>query len=248
MKRLTRSLGLVAGAATLAAAVTPTAALAEVVVPQALNTVEGNSVSEGPFEALGQRFQQVYNASAFDGSPITITGLSFRADSSVDAPLTTTRGADGFPVEVTLSTTSASADSLSSIFAGNLGEDATTVFSGTVTLSTGTVGGSPNDFSSTINFSNAFTYDPSMGNLLVEITKASSDLFADPLPLDAEDTMGDAVSSLSGLSPIADQGIASSLGLVTQFEIGGTVIPTPTAAIMGLGLIAVLGLKRRRQA
>ena len=231
-----------------------TQAVADSVVPTGLELIEGNSSTEGPFEAFGRSYQQVYNASAFDGSPISISGVSFRADGSVADAINTTRGADGFPVVFKLSTTSAAADSLSTIFSDNVGSDVATVFSGTLDLSTGPVGGSPNDFGVTVTFDSAFNYDPSAGNLLLEINKFSSDIFADALPLDAEDTLGDATSSLAGLSPMADQGLASTLGLVTSFVTGPAgpdgpnVIPTPSAALLGLGLVGLNLVRRRRGA
>ena len=224
---------------------------AETVVPAGLAGVEGNSATEGPFEAFGRRYQQVYDASAFSGSPLTITGLRFRADGSVDSPVTTSRGVDGFPVVFNLSTTSAGPDSLSTIFDDNVGSDAAQVFSGTLSLTTGPVGGSPNDFSVAIDFDTPFSYDPSGGNLLLDVSKFSSDIFAAALLLDAEDTPGDPISSLSGLAPDAEQGLADTLGLVTSFVTrdGGepNVIPTPTALLMGLGLLGTAAMRRRRQ-
>ncbi len=220
---------------------------ADVTAPIAFEAVEGNAASEGPFEAFGRRFQQVYDAMGFMDGPVTISAISFRADESVDAPIDTTRGSDAFPLVFKLSTTSASAGTLSSLFDDNVGGDATTVFSGPVSLSTGTVGGSPNAFDVTITFDTPFSYDPSAGNLLLDIAKSSSDIFADALLLDAEDSADDGIASLSGLSPDAAQGIGSSLGLVTDFTVGGVqVIPTPSAVLMGLGLLG-LGLTRRRR-
>ena len=229
-------------------------AMAASVVPNDLELVEGNSSTEGPFEAFGRRYQQVYNAEAFinDGSPTLINGVSFRGDGSLSDAVDTSRGVDGFPVVFRLSTTSAEADGLSTIFDDNVGSDVVTVFSGTLDLSTGPVVGSPNDFTINVPFDTAFSYDPSAGNLLLDIGKFSSDIFGDPLLLDAEDTFGDSVSSLSGLTPIADQGSASSLGLVTSFDTTGAggppnVIPTPSALLLGLSLCG-LNLIRRRPA
>ena len=218
------------------------------VVPNANATTEANASGEGPFAAFGIRYQQVYGAGEFGGTtPLRIDGLSFRPDESVVDAFSTTRGDADFPVNITLSTTSRAVDDLTQIFDFNTGPDGTQVFSGSLTFTGGpATGPGPRPFLAQIDFTTPFTFDPSAGNLLVDFQKFSADLFADPLQLDVADDASDGVSSLTGLSPLAAQGLTDTTGLVTAFDV--TPIPSPAA---GLGAVALLGLsavRRRRVA
>jgi hypothetical protein len=140
------------------------------------------------------RFQQVYARKLFPG-PEMITQIAFRADISVAGyPLTYT-----FPdVEFTLSTTSAQPGHLSSNLDSNLGPDETTVFSGSLTWTApgpGPTALGPNPWYFVVNLATPFLYDPSKGNLLLNIEN-----FADtvkPPVLDAMDTKGMTTSTVS---------------------------------------------------
>ena len=244
------ALPVLLGAAAAALWLAPAADAASVVIPD--GAAEGNASAEGPFAPLGQRYQQVFAAEGFgDAGPLSVSAVAFRADADATGPIDTTRGVDGFPVEVRLWTTSRAPDGLSSLFDDNVGADSTTVFSGTLSFSSpGPDASGPGPFDLGIAFDRAFTYDPAAGNLLLEVVKFSADLGEDPLLLDAADDPGDGTSSLGGLSPIAAQGALSSLGLIAQFEVnpgGPDPIPTPTAAGLGLAL-GLASLARRRTA
>jgi hypothetical protein len=104
-------------------------------------------------------YQQVYTASAFSG-PITVTGLGFfntQTNSSVTAMPSGTW-------TISLSTTSADWNSLSTNPASNIGANNTQVFSGNLAQ--------PWSFGNTlaISLTTPFTYDPSKGNLLMDVS------------------------------------------------------------------------------
>lgn len=181
-----------------------------------------------PLSSAGTiHWQQVYDDSFFGATPLLIEGFGFRAQ--VDSSKSV--GAD---FAVRMSTTSAEPGALSTTFAANVGADDTLVFSGPTTLTT--VDG---DFT-LITLSTPFVYDPTLGNLLIEIEQ---DGVTTPF------TYYDSYSvSPSGLQRIAiDSGspVGTNWGfgeLVTLFE--ATPVPEPsTALLLGLGL-AALGVRR----
>src|SRR5580704_12002820 len=101
-------------------------------------------------------YQQVYNAALFSG-PVDITAITFFAATTI--PTTTISG--DFTLD--LSTTSAGSDTLSTTYADNLGADNTQFFSGVVSKVL-TFDGTP------------FLYDPSQGNLLLDVDVLSKPL------------------------------------------------------------------------
>ena len=236
-----------------ALAAVSTAGFAQVlVVPGAQENVEGNINNGFPFHYTGfngnlnaQRYQQVYGANAFTTGPILITGISFRPDAIAG---------DAFNVVlpsilIRMSTTSMAVDGLSSTFSANIGADETTVRSGPLSISsldTGPVAG-PKDFDIFIPFTTSFVYDPSQGNLLMDVFGVGSTMSTF---FDAQSTTGDAVSRVftSTLDPFGDTADQiSTLGLITQFHYEpAEVVPEPaTFALMGMGALAYL--KRRKK-
>src|SRR5262249_39157969 len=107
-------------------------------------------------------YQQVYGNSLFSGA-VTITGLTFFNNNFVPGSI-----ADANYV-ISLSTTAAAVNGLSSVFADNLGTDNQVFFSGPL----GGLIGASNEFTIT---GTSFSYDPAMGNLLLTITKDGGDL------------------------------------------------------------------------
>ncbi len=187
---------------------------AEIVVPNANAAVEGDSDNFLPFIFTFEvRYQQVYTSSEFDPALHTITEIRLRPNFNAQFPPSVL-----FPnVVVVLSTTSAPVDGLSTAFADNLGTDATTVFQGPLTLSGDFSGppGGPKDFDYVIPLSTPFPYDPTAGNLLLDILKSPS---ADGLSMDAVSPPGDPVSRLIAVGMTgAMTGTQDSTGLVTQF-------------------------------
>lgn len=219
--------------------VSGTAFSAAIVVPGADANVEGSANNGFPF-SLGYngRYQQAYAASEFGTGLLWISGMAFRLDGeygSAFGPTTLTN------FNIGLSTSNNAVGSLSSTFDNNIGADAVSVFSGNLTISgTTTVGVNPFDI--IVNFQNSFLYDPSQGDLLLNIS-TDHGLFT---------TQFDAVNSplvqrvfdIGGINDVS--GLVDSNGLVTQFRV--TAVPEPgTLMLLSLGF-AGLGFMRRKAA
>lgn len=178
----------------------------------------GNSF---PFGGNGTRYQEAYASSYFPG-PIAITAINFFQSSGGNLYAGT--------YQVSLSTITTSVSGLSDTnFNSNLGAN-NTLFA-TVALS----GTAP----ATLTFTGGpFNYDPSQGNLLVDIQ------IINPVSLSGSATYEDG----NGLGPA---GIARyhnfgagtiGYGLVTRFDYGPVnVVPTiPTLSQWGMLLLAAL--------
>jgi hypothetical protein len=226
---------------------------ATVVAPGVDASIEGDVENAFPFEAVQygvatQRYQQVYGASAFAsfGGPELITQIAFRPDASDGSAFTSTLA----NVRIDLSTTNAAVDGLSTTFANNVGANDATVYSGSLTLSSADTGpaGGPKAFDIVINLTTPFLYDPSKGNLLLDVRNFGGS--TGPLTyFDADNTFGDATSRVytfsGGVNAATADGGTDSLGLVTQFT--ATAVPEPGTALFGFALVGVAGISRRRR-
>ena len=217
------------------------------------NGSEGNSFSTVPFSGGPDsvRFQQIFDFQGLTiagySGPFLVSTILFREDGGRLAGFSSQ-----FPdFQVNLSTTTRSADGLSSVFAENAGANDTVVVPrGAFHIGVNSGGG----FTALIGFaSNPFYYDPSQGNLLLDIrnfggggTSWGYPPFFGPAYVDAWNVVGDRISSVSANSVGAAAGITSSLGLVTQFVL--TPVPEPsTVALLTVGLIAIGFSARSRQ-
>lgn len=239
----------------LAIVMAPAAFAATVVIPNAQETAEGNESNAFPFTRTATsnepyRYQQVYNASGFgvQEAPITIDEIRFRPDSNnfeiAAVPVES--------IEVRLSTTTSAADGLDNVtFDNNIGAGATLVYSGPFTLPIPTVTTAPRPFEVVIPLSPQFVYDPSAGNLLVEIYNLSETIAFDYL-LDQHNLVGDETSRVvEVVNPSTNEHLippigSGSRGLVTQF-----VYNTPEAGALGTGVaacFALIALRRSRAA
>jgi PEP-CTERM motif len=123
--------------------------------------------------------------------------------------------------------------------ANNVGPNDETFFSGTLPAYPSTPGGAM-----TFTIASPFLYDPSAGNLLLDIqisgvTNGSTALFV------AQD--GDFGTDSSRMVNGNAEG-TSSYGLVTTFGLGTTSVPEPGSLTLAMiGLAAVAGLSRLRR-
>lgn len=120
------------------------------------------------------RVQQVYQALQFPSGPILIKELRFRP---ADAPFGGVFSCTISNIQIHLSTTAAAAGGLSTTFASNVGADDTTVYSGSLHLSsqfTGPASG-PKDMDIVVHLQTPFLYIPANGNLLLDVITRSAD-------------------------------------------------------------------------
>ena len=150
-----------------------------VVSPQGLEemdgTILGNPATSWPNGDIGPwpngvRLQELHPSDGFPSSgPMTLTGLAFRPDQSVSGPVSFE-----WDVQINLSTTPR--NSLSNTFAQNYGKDSegnpvfTTVIPRRVVdaATDGIRDGATHGFDYVFAFDTPYTYDASVGNLVVE--------------------------------------------------------------------------------
>lgn len=223
-----------------------------------------------PFSGLpytgAVRSQQVYDASIFGGreGPVVIQSLLFRADGYFSAEVP--------GITVALSTTDRPVDGLSPVFAENVGADEAVVYRGPLPIFRGPSLPELGSMDVVVNLQEPFRFDPSAGNLLLDVLNPVGPLPRNAFSLVAAEQEGDAVSRVLGyIDPaVRDwenayasedvsrenpgaRGKPDSIGLVTGFRIGGTgtlpqpEMPEPTpepATWVAFGLIG-LGLVGR---
>lgn len=213
-----------------------------IVTPAATENVDGNINNVAPFSDFARytRYQQIFAATDFAkvGGVARLTALSFRPDAAMPRA-----GSYAFSGALSLSTTSKGESGLLSNLSANVGSDAMTVFSGETTLTTAStlLGNGTYAFDFTFDFSTPFFYDPSKGNLLLDITFVANP--STPVILDASFVAGDGTSRAYHSS---DRGFNSdTAGLVARFEV--TAVPEPTSLVLfGLGIAALAALRGRR--
>lgn len=196
------------------------------VSPGSVATVEGNGrLNSAPFNNVS-RYQQIYAASEFTPlhGPRLITQIAFRADATQAAPFTHTFT----NIQFNLSTTPTPVSGLSPTSASNVGPDDTVVYSGPLTFTTANaiVWGNAKAFDLVVNLTTPFVYDPSAGNLLLDIRNFStgSSGFFDGNS-DASATPGVRLNFLDN-STSGASGTVQSFGLITRFTFQNGITAT----------------------
>lgn len=229
---------------------------ASIVAPNTLTATEGDLNNSFPLDinnpvledALGfsiesMRYQQVYDATEFAAytAPFLITEIQFRPDATMG---------DAFSsiltdIQINLSTTAASADGLSTTFANNVGVDDTVVLNrGALPLSSTdvTTPTGSQEFDIAIQLDTPFRYDPTAGNLLLDIRNFGGGVTT---PLDAVFVEGDSTSRLFngflGDSVDNPTGIADTVGLVTKFVVAETPVSSEVPEPSSLVALLVAG-------
>jgi hypothetical protein len=221
-----RGLLFVAAAAVMAMA---TPSKADIIVGQPADS--GNCIPFGCGTSVwGTDYQQIYAASQFSGA-ITITNLEFfntRFENSGPPDIGT--------FTISLSTTSAAVEGLDSTLTNNIGSDNIVVFDGSLPSPSGGV--------MSLVLSTPFTYEPTQGNLLMNVSSTdaaqSVSFFFDVNSLQG------AVGVFSrAISPGGVGEVLNNQGLVTGFSTGA--VPEPSTWAMMLAGFAGLGFLGYRQ-
>jgi hypothetical protein len=197
-------------------------------------------------------YQQVYAGSqfsAFAPGGQDITQILFRVGGEAASRLDHGAFATTIPlIQFTLSTTSATPDGLSPNLSSNLGADATTVYgvagvgSPLAISSAGSATGNPAPFDITVQLATPFHYDPSKGNLLLQIQNYSGAASPTGIELDGTFNTGDSVSRALNLgsATATTARTVDTTGLVTEF-VAAAVPEANASTLMALGVIVFAG-------
>jgi extracellular elastinolytic metalloproteinase len=190
------------------------------VVPGSLANTEANDNNGFPFNLGGQfvasmRYQQAYDHTQFVSAG-TITAIRFRRDGSqFGQPFSTT----GLDLKINLGYSAVAFGALSNTFANNVGAGTTTVVDGLVDLSSSGTG-TPNPFDIVINLTTPFFYDPSKGDLLMDVFARNAKTTAQFDATDGSQLLGAKRDWATDVN--ATSGIADTRVLVTRFDFAGS--------------------------
>lgn len=243
-------LSVAAAGAALFAFGTVDAACGAAIAPGNLHNIEGDANRGLPFNSSyfgmsSLRYQQVFAAKEFSSftEPFLIAQILFRPDAAMGKSFSST-----LPnISINLSTTKKAPDGLSTIFANNIGSDDKVVFNGPLSFSSTFTGGAtkPKNFDIAINLATPFLYNPSAGNLLLDVRNFAGGFSTQ---FDAEDTFGDSISRVVSTQVRASRGAADTSGLVTKFittaavpSVPSKTVPEP-ASLLGILAVAAFGV------
>jgi hypothetical protein len=212
-----------------------------VVIPASRAETEGDSGWGIPFGFNLQvtRLQQVYDSSRFSFLGTNggyINDIGFRLN--IVYPWSYS-GVVSIPLTVIVSTTTNSVGNLNAAFAQNTGSNQVTVYSGTFPFKALALPGVVEPFAMVIPFNTPFFYNPTEGNLLVDIVSGLIDESTGPVILDMEINAGNFISSSWAMNApnslnLPTNGTAQTGGLVTQFTFASTAINPPLIILSSL--------------
>jgi hypothetical protein len=244
-------------AALLLGAAGMTGAAATPITTDTPSAAPGNAQGPAPFRFFGgggSHVQQVYESQLFGnfGGARSISALAFRTFAGASPNAFFGNQLTISDVRISLSTTGRgdeTGNTLGSSFADNVGADQMLVYSGALTLTTT----SPGSFDYIVTLQNAFTYDPSLGNLLLEVLIPTSATVGGNgilgfLTFDQANTLNDGIFSVVNTTDGgAASGTPDTAGAITRFISNEVAVPEPLSlAVFGAGLMG-LGLARRRR-
>jgi len=195
------------------------------VVPNSLSNTNGNDGTRLPFSYLGEvRYQQVYDASQFSLLPpggAFLTRIFLIVDCGSTWSWLVTN------LQVNVSTTKKGPDALSPVFAENIGSDEI-ITAGPAPYGPA-LAGCGNSSAGEIRVQVPFFYDPTKGNLLLDLRNFGiefhlGDPVLDSLKMDAQTVLGDSISRAAAFSLSTNTAeVIDTTGLVTAFQFD----PTP---------------------
>lgn len=196
----------------------------QVVAPNGSAGIEGNTSSLVPWadSLYTWRCQHVYDAAHFVqqglSTPFLIQSLRFRPDSTTAGSWS----ANSLPgVRIDLATSTVDHLAVSSVFAANLQPNVTRVFEGTVAVQAGAISGSPQPWYIDIPLAVPFLYDPSAGDLVVDMQRPGGGWVGSYRAADAVSAAGTVPPLCSRVAtsvPLSPTGtVDTSLALVCQF-------------------------------
>jgi len=194
-----------------------------------------------PNYAAGATYQQIHSGAAFGAGPITITQIAFASvPFGSGGP-----GTANFNFNLRLGTAATSLAAPSATFSANRGADLTTVFSGGITAMMTRTG----TFDFIINLTTPFTYNPTNGDLLLDVVINTPTTFSNGSLYFLSGTSTDSVRIFND-TPSATGTINPSNVLRTRVEFnrGAVVIPEPaTMILLGTGLAGMAAKIRRKR-
>jgi hypothetical protein len=209
------------------------------IVPGGFAGMEGDTNNTLPFSSLrpGGRYQQIYDAAAFDGISGTIKSIAFRLDDFIqDVPRDILFELQG-EVVLRLGTTSKTSRTVSSDFEENIGSAQTVVFNGAFDFEARErAGRGRNPFDLVFVLEQTFFFD-GVQNLLLDVTSLR---LGSLLPIDASSTgpFGRVFSVMPGSEPTVSP---PGFGAITLFDIEpGARVPEPSSIallLVGLGIL-----------
>ncbi len=194
----------------------------------------------GPNYTAGATYQQIHSGAAFGAGPITITQIAFASVPFAGGG----PGTANFNFNLRLGTAATTVTTVSSTFSANRGVDFTTVFSGGITaMMTRT-----SMFDFVIDLTTPFTYNPSSGDLLLDVVINSPTMFSNGSLYFLTGASADA-RRVFNVNPSLT-GTVDTVSLRTRIEFtpAGGAIPEPTTLLLlGTGLAGVATKVRKRR-